>query len=192
MSNTANRIQLILIIAIPILGLLSMTGYYFYITQNGLNTGTHNKGTLIQPPKPIGHLLADDATKTIVDGSDKWTFLVINQGVCEKACEDSLYLTRQIREALGKYSGRVRNVYLSTEGFDEQKSQWFDKEYAKHQKLMVSDNKLISWLAKDDAVDASQASFFVIDPSGWVMMYYTDDNNYKEVIRDMKFLLKNS
>lgn len=188
----ANKIQLLLIIGIPVFGLLFMTGYYFYITQNGLNRGTHNKGVLIQPPKPISNVVNHEQSKTIVDGSGKWTFLVINQGACEKACEDSLYLTRQIREALGKYSGRIRNVYLATDMFDEQKAQWFNKEYAKHQQILVAGETLTTWLAKDDAVDASQATFFVIDPSGWVMMYYTAENNYKEVIRDMKFLLKNS
>lgn len=192
MSNASNKIQLLLIIGIPVFGLLFMTGYYFYITQNGLNTGTHNKGVLIQPPKAIAELLTTDQAKIVVDGSDSWTFLVVNQGKCEEACEQSLYLTRQIREAMGKYSLRIRNVYLATQDFDAEQEKWFATEYTKHQKMLSEGDKLSAWLAKDVAVDATQATFFVIDPNGWVMMYYTKENNYKEVIRDMKFLLKNS
>ena len=40
--------------------------------------------------------------------------------------------------------------------------------------------------------DDNSAQWFLVDPAGWVMMRFSDDLPYKEVIRDMKFLLKNS
>ena len=35
-------------------------------------------------------------------------------------------------------------------------------------------------------------AWYLVDPSGWVMMRYSADVNYKDVIGDLKFLLKNS
>ena len=35
-------------------------------------------------------------------------------------------------------------------------------------------------------------SWYLVDPSGWVMMRYSTEVNYKDVIGDLKFLLKNS
>ena len=35
-------------------------------------------------------------------------------------------------------------------------------------------------------------SWYLMDPSGWVMMRYDSSVNYKDVISDLKFLIKNS
>ena len=36
------------------------------------------------------------------------------------------------------------------------------------------------------------AQWYVVDPAGWVMMRVSDDLYYKDVISDLRFLLKNS
>ena len=36
------------------------------------------------------------------------------------------------------------------------------------------------------------ARWYLVDPAGWIMMSYSTDNSYKDVIADLKFLLKNS
>ena len=38
----------------------------------------------------------------------------------------------------------------------------------------------------------SSDTWYLVDPAGWVMMTYTHDISYKDVITDLKFLLKNS
>ena len=38
----------------------------------------------------------------------------------------------------------------------------------------------------------ADSAWYLIDPSGWVMMRYASEVNYKDVIGDLKFLLKNS
>jgi hypothetical protein len=35
-------------------------------------------------------------------------------------------------------------------------------------------------------------TFYIVDPQGWLMMSYSEKNTYKEIIKDMRFLLKNS
>jgi hypothetical protein len=34
--------------------------------------------------------------------------------------------------------------------------------------------------------------YFIVDPEGWTMMYYRDQQDGKEVMADLKFLLTNS
>ena len=36
------------------------------------------------------------------------------------------------------------------------------------------------------------STWYLIDPRGWIMMSYDSDIPYKDVISDLKFLLKNS
>jgi len=36
------------------------------------------------------------------------------------------------------------------------------------------------------------AQWYVVDPAGWVMMRVADDLYYKDVISDLRFLLKHS
>ena len=37
-----------------------------------------------------------------------------------------------------------------------------------------------------------KTTWYLADPAGWVMMSYNSDVSYKDVISDLKFLLKNS
>ena len=36
------------------------------------------------------------------------------------------------------------------------------------------------------------STWYLVDPGGWIMMSYNSDIPYKDVISDLKFLLKNS
>ena len=38
----------------------------------------------------------------------------------------------------------------------------------------------------------SPAQWYVVDPAGWIMMRVSDELYYKDVISDLRFLLKNS
>jgi hypothetical protein len=38
----------------------------------------------------------------------------------------------------------------------------------------------------------NSSTWYLVDPAGWIMMSYTGEIHYKDVISDLKFLLKNS
>jgi hypothetical protein len=38
---------------------------------------------------------------------------------------------------------------------------------------------------------ADSSIWYLVDPAGWIMMSYNDQIPYKDVIADLKFLLKN-
>ena len=41
-------------------------------------------------------------------------------------------------------------------------------------------------------VQESPAQWYVVDPAGWIMMRVSDELYYKDVISDLRFLLKHS
>lgn len=198
MSQNSNKLQLILIITIPIVGLLAMTAYYFYVTSQGLHTDTHNHGVLVNPPKQIGNIAlakTDNTLYKVADGDDHWTFMYVSDGECDKDCVDTLYLMRQIKAALGKYGPRVDNLYVSLKpSISEVDQALLSTEYQEHAVVFTDENKARAWFSKKaPALEITNTGrFYLIDPRGWVMMYFTDENNYKEIIKDMKFLMKNS
>ena len=37
-----------------------------------------------------------------------------------------------------------------------------------------------------------RSTWYLVDPAGWIMMSYNGEVSYKDVMADLKFLLKNS
>lgn len=123
------------------------------------------------------------------------TFMVAGLSSCDTACQKKLYLMRQIHTAIGKESLRINTIYLNLDQkLTPATAELFAKEYPHMQVLTADGEKVKSWFTKQAPVldILHAANFYVVDPGGWVMMYYTDEHDYKAVIKDMKFLLKNS
>ncbi len=199
------RWELIILFAMPIVGTLLMTAYYYAVVDASGDLGTHNKGELIAPPKPVAELElvgVDGKAFKLDDGTGTWSFVVVpdysigdGEAQCDEACQKNLYLTRQIREALGKYKMRVRNVLLSqSPTLAADFNQLMSTEYQGHTVTVVDSAAFDQWSKKEEpALDSlPSVSFYVVDPAGWLMMYYSSEHNYKQVISDMKFLIKNS
>ena len=79
--------------------------------------GRRNFGELVQPQRPV-----PDVATVALDGSSgtlralkgQWLLVSVAGGACEKACQDNLYLQRQLRESLGKEKDRLDWVWLVT------------------------------------------------------------------------------
>lgn len=197
MSEKNSKTSLYLILGIPLFGILATTLFYFYITGQGIKMDTINQGQLITPPKLITHLHLQtvDGAEYVWPQSDKWTFLVVGKAECEHECLKKMYLTRQIHTAIGKESPRINMVYLNTEpSLTNTTAGLLAKDYAHFTILQADASQVTAWATQEaPKLDMLQsANFYVIDPTGWVMMYYTDAQDYKAVIKDMKFLLSNS
>jgi cytochrome oxidase Cu insertion factor (SCO1/SenC/PrrC family) len=195
--SIGDKIQLILIFAIPVVGLLLMTAYYLYVTSEHIQTGTHNYGTLITPPKQSLDLaLTEEGLEAkLANYDERWSFVVAQYGACLEECQRKLYLTRQIQAAMGKYGPRIENVYLQLGDLPVESAALFAEggDYHGHKVLVANAEQAKQWFsAAEPVLNLGDADFYVVDPRGWVMMYYGKNNSYKEVIKDMKFLLKNS
>lgn len=159
--------------------------------------GTKNHGVLVKPPQRLSDLPIEFA------GGDKfefdklqpqWTILIPAGRRCDEACAQTLYLTRQIHIALGKGTSRVRR-YVLTNAYplDAAFEQLLQKEHAKAQLLKADPAAFDGFFAKTGMPQPVQDNaYFIVDPEGWVMMYYTPQHSGKAVMADLKFLLSNS
>ena len=192
-----NKLSLYLILGFPVIGIVLTTLYYFYVVSLGVELGTHNAGELIRPPKNINEisLQKDGDTYQWDITSGQWTFLMVGGSHCDEYCQERLYLARQIRLAMGKDMPRIAHVYLNLDdGLDQAMTSLVENEHPQLRILYSNREQAISWFAREKPqMDLLQGvSFYLVDPAGWVMMYYNSEHNHRDIISDVKFLVKNS
>lgn len=180
---------------IPVM-VVSAATFVFY-TGIGIPESTHNKGMLISPPQQINDIHpVDEAGTPFVFERQKnilWTFLTVQGATCDDSCKQNFWINRQTRMALGKYREHIRRVWLVTDSqLSSETVQWLKKEHADVVVLHSSDAKWQQLLGQSNyrATSDNPTSFYLVDPRGFVMMYYTAQDTYKDVMADMKFLLK--
>ena len=205
------RLVLILIAGIPLSMMLGATALWWAVEQGHVDVlgsvGTANHGELIDPPRSVTDVVFrhEGVAETLwQDLPAKWRLLVVQRGEnCHAICQQQLYQTRQIHLALGKDFNRVGRVVLSdtaptavtvtpeAEQSDAgaSLSEWLAQEHVGMTALTVPSERL-SELTPE--VLASPAQWYVVDPAGWIMMRVSDDLYYKDVISDLRFLLKHS
>lgn len=211
---TNSRMVLLLVGGIPVTMVLVATWLWYFVVRGDLDLvgmlGTANRGTLVQPPRQLDdHVLHDASGLTIklADMDPRWVMVVpATAGRCDEACEKSLYVTRQIHVAMGKEFNRLRRLYISEADIPD--TEWIVSELSDGRP--ASSGGFVQYLATEhgglQALRLSAASYgtlfpehskdsstwYLVDPAGWVMMSYNSEVSYKDVITDLKFLLKNS
>jgi len=208
-NRTGGRAILLLIAGLPVTMILASTWLWYFVERGEIDIigalGTANSGELLPEPLNIRALefeAADGSLASLANSEPKWTLMLVNDGpTCDANCNELLYLTRQIRIAIGRDYQRTQRLLVVDTPIDTIQSSGetsADNTYAgallpqlerEHVDLKV-------WLRNDQTVvpdgQLMPNSWYLVDPSGWVMMRYPTEVNYKDVIGDLKFLLKNS
>ena len=230
-DQRGGRAILLLIAGLPVTMILAATWLWYFVERGDIDIvgalGTANSGEILSNPVNIRgrSFTASDGSETSLDALEpKWTFMVVNSGEsCDATCSELLYLTRQIRIAIGRDFHRIQRVMMvdvpadtiriqastGAEGAQERieggavteamgnasniaavgETPLLDAIESEHQDVSV-------WQAGAEPVvperHAADSAWYLVDPSGWVMMRYASEVNYKDVIGDLKFLLKNS
>jgi hypothetical protein len=210
---TNNRMVLLLIAGIPVTVILVSTWLWWFVVRGDLDLvgmlGTANRGDLVQPPRQLEGARVYDSDGRLFQLRDlepRWSLLVpAADGACDRSCEHSLYLTRQIHMAMGKEFNRIRRYYVGDRAVAETSlavdalsddrpappdfAQFLATEH-RGLKALRLDAATFEQLFPERAQDPS--TWYLVDPAGWVMMSYNEEVPYKDVIADLKFLLKNS
>ena len=230
-DQRGGRAILLLIAGLPVTMILAATWLWYFVERGDIDIvgalGTANSGEILSNPVNIkGRLFtASDGSKISLDSLEpKWTFMVVNSGAtCDATCSELLYLTRQIRIAIGRDFHRIQRVMVvntpantirieassAAEGAEEN----VDADAVDVAADSVLNNVAVGimpllqtiesehpdvrvWQAISEPViperHSAESAWYLIDPSGWIMMRYASEVNYKDVIGDLKFLLKNS
>ena len=208
-----NRLMLLLIAGIPLTMILAASWLWYFVIRGDLDlvgmVGTANRGTLVQPPRQLGDVPLWDRDNLVADWHDdqpRWILLVPSSGpVCDASCEGRLYLTRQIHIAMGKEFGRIGRAYFTDAAVSDTALavsalsddsplpasfvDYLDRDHRGLRALRVSSDSF-GGLFPEYLEDSS--SWYLVDPAGWIMMSYNEQISYRDVISDLKFLLKNS
>ena len=157
--------------------------------------GTKNNGVLIKPPRAISELpltLADGEKFEFAKQPKHWNLLIPVLAHCDNQCQQNLYLTRQIHIALGKDSDRVRRYLIATQWPLDAEFETLLQQHPNVQILHVDERAFAAYFAQSNLQPARDQQYLLLDPAGWLMMYYNPQHDGKAVIKDLKFLLSNS
>jgi hypothetical protein len=191
----ASRIKLVLMFLLPILAVGLATLVYY--TGFGIPRATTNKGELVQPPRQ----LEDIRVSTLAgeqwhyeQGRHDWSLLVIGSGACAETCRERLYLTRQIRTALGRDAERLSRLFIQVDNVADPGFAAFVKEQHPDLELLRADpGELKRLLAQPGDPDpVGDAPIYIVDQRGFVMMRYLARHTGHDTISDLRFLLKYS
>jgi len=175
-----------LVFIIPIL----VSWYLVFFSDFKKGDGGTQKGELISPVIPLGEPeVFNLKSKTIESIKGKWTLLFFVENECNQLCEDKLYQLRQIRLALGKDRDKVDRLLVS-----KNKQQW--SQYTNSfngQKYIDPTSRDYNRLIKkfNDYAGLDLKATYLIDPYGFLMMKYPQDDNPMGTIKDIERLIKN-
>jgi hypothetical protein len=158
--------------------------------------GTHNNGALLQPAREFESIAVYTADKKPFVYSAqpaKWTLLIPGGASCDDDCQQTLWLTRQLHTALGRRAVHFRRIYLSDSGPPEPKfAALLARDYPGLELLYCEPGAIDSLLGSVEGGSRAVPPdhYYLIDKRGFVMMEYTPRHTGKDVIADLKFLMK--
>jgi len=196
-----SNIKLIVMLLVAVLP-IGLATYLFNSTTHG---GAINKGELIIPPVDITKLDMRNGQGELIFSSFEdeaiirpWLMIYLGSGSCNDVCQRRLYYLRQLHTALGKNSRRVQRYYVETRpsdtdsGLDNKLSALIASEFPKLKIAFSGYDPIVSnFSVTSRGVNPVDKHFvFLVDPVGNVMMYYTPEHTPKEIMEDLKRLLK--
>ncbi len=193
--NNKNKLTLILVI-VAFLSPVVLSWVVLNYTDIGEKRGTSNHGDLITPVRPIENLAMIDPInpdrKETLHG--KWSMVFV-AATCEEVCMENVYRMRQIHIMMDKHSLRVQKVlFLIGQKASELSSKLVD--YAGQQVINTDLIKIEALLEKFRLVSSddplTQHRIYIVDPLGNLMMKFEPDANPREIMSDLKKLLRAS
>lgn len=180
------------------IGLPMVMAYVVFSTGLGMPTGTVNKGDLLLPATPLTDInitLENGQPLALLEGKKKWRWLIVGDNSCAKACQENLYLSRQVHIRLGDKAVRLERLYLNT---DTAYSPAFAQQLRQqHPRLVMAHVNADEWqqvLQQSNAADLALdgTHLYVVDQQGFAMMTYSTSHEGSDLLDDIKRLLKYS
>lgn len=171
--------------------------YLIFTTGWGLPGRTINHGNLLMPATSLTRLPITDSdgnNLNLFAGEEKWRWLIVGDNSCEQACQDLLYLSRQVHIRLGEKAHRLERIYLNT---DTRYSEvLFNHLQQDHPRLVMAHVNARDWQQILGHTTAPRAlngeTLYVVDQEGFAMMTYGNQHQGNDMLDDIKRLLKYS
>lgn len=189
----AGRWKMMLVLAMCAAPVIASYFTYYVIRPQGRS----NYAELVQPSRTLPATLAlRELDGTPVDPQSlrrQWLLLTLAPASCDAACEQRLYLQRQLHQMLGRERDRVDKVWLVL-GAGQPAEAVLQAVQASPQParvLRVDPAELQRWL-EPAAGQALDAHLYIVDPHGEWMMRAPPQLDPKRLKRDLDRLLRAS
>ena len=155
----------------------------YYVLHPSART---NYGELEAKPAPeIVGATAGGASWRLASLRGRWVLLVLEADGCERACERSLYATRQARTIQGREQDRIERVLLQPPGAAPPDAALL----AQHPGLTVAQAEPRQWTS---LLGGEAQSILLVDPLGNLVLRYPPDPDIRGLARDLERVLKAS
>lgn len=183
-STTARgRRQLLLVAAVFALP-LALAAWMYYFNPALVPDSSTNKGALLLPIVSIAEELPQSEILKISD--NQWLMLYADSARCGGECQHALVRLRQSRLMLGKYMSRVRRVFLH--GDSPLDTVALEEQHAGL--ITMTDLSLARLLERKRPTELLPGGSYLIDPLGNLVMYFPPNLDPREMVGDIKHLLK--
>lgn len=179
-----------------VLTFIAPIGAAYYLFYAGGTDVKVNRGEFVEGAVQLMdmNLLALDGSKAAQnDVYGHWHMMFFMNADCDDKCEETIYTMRQIRTTFHKNSLRITNVLIH---FDKEISERFQEKikthYAHFDRYFAEKEVFNKALGYRGNELMEQNLMFIVDPIGNVILKYNKDNTAKDIIKDIKRLLKAS
>jgi hypothetical protein len=152
-------------------------------------SGSSSKGELITPARPLltTGLRLPDGTAAGADAlQGKWSIVYVGDGSCNENCRAALVYARQSRIALNNEMTRVQIVMLASANCCQPD---IEKHVPGIRMFDASTADAVS-LLEQFPDEARARSLYIVDPLGNLMMRHVAADTSKDLLTDLKKLLK--
>ena len=182
-QKSSGRLQLVLIAAV-FFGPLLIAVWLYYGGASLQPAARANHGALLEPIVNLTDALP--ASPLHEQQNAEWLLLFQELGACGEDCRIGLYTIRQSRLMLGKEMDRVGRIFLHGETA-------LDTVFLanEHQGLITLEDSALSELLNTKKPDGLRAGgYYLIDPQGNLVMYFPPELAPRDMVDDIKHLLK--
>ena len=171
----SGRWKLLLLLLVTLAPVIASYFTYYVIRPQGENF----YGQLISPQVELPDLETKDSQGKVVNLRSlqgQWLLITVADASCDAACENKLYLSRQIHIGLGAEQDRVERIWLSLgdQAVPERLRQTLEGATV----LRAQRTDIAAWLQPEPTHQLAD-HIYLVDPQGFWMMRFPPDPDLK-------------
>ncbi len=135
-----------------------------------------------------GELIGNGQTRADIGvqaAEDRWQLLVTAPALCAAECQQLVYLARQLQIGLGRDASRASHALASAQPVGTDYDTRLKAEYPQLQRYLLD----LSTFSRNAAAPGD-AQLWIVDPHGNLVLRYDAKVNGKDLLNDLRLLLK--
>ena len=185
------RLKMLVVLAVCAAPVIASYVTYYLLQPSGRT----NYGTLILPTRSLPSLVLQQLDGTELAAASlrgQWLLVVVGPSNCDAACDQRLFMQRQLREMMGRERERLDKVWLITDqGPLSPALREAIAGKAPLTALRADREALARWLAPAEG-HALEEHMYLVDPMGEWMMRMPAQPEPARVKRDLERVLRAS